>query len=92
MSEPEVEEQLSRSTMLSSNTIAPIPSGNGKTQPWKAVYPPIKENLIGVVEAKGQMLLLDGTGGSGTVAVPNTVVLPPKPKPKPKEEEDEAKS
>lgn len=33
-----------------------------------------------MAESRGQMLLLDGTGGSGTTAVPNAVTLPPKPK------------
>jgi hypothetical protein len=61
-----------------------FPSGNGKIQPWKQVYPPKKEGLPGVAESKGQMLLLDGTGGSGTVAVPNSVMLPPKPQEKDK--------
>ena len=68
-------------------SIDPVPSGNGKAQPWKQVYPPAKEGLAGVVESKGQMLLLDGTGGSGTVAVPNAVMLPPK-----SQEKENAKS
>jgi hypothetical protein len=68
------------------SSIDPVPSGNGKAQPWKKVFPPAKEDLAGVVESKGQILLLDGTGGSGTVAVPNSVMLSPKPKPEEKEQ------
>ena len=68
------------------SSIDPVPQGNGKAQPWKPAYPPTKQDLAGVVESKGQMLLLDGTGGSGTVAVPNSVMLPPKPKPEEKEQ------
>ena len=56
-----------------------VPCGNGKSQPWKQVWPPRDSNLAGVAETRGQMLLLDGTGGSGTTAVPNSVTLPPKP-------------
>jgi hypothetical protein len=57
-----------------------VPSSNGKRQPWVKAWPPGKDDLAGVVEKEGQMLLLDGTGGSGTTAVPNAVTLPPKPK------------
>ena len=55
-----------------------IPASNGKTQPWKRAWPPRRADLQDVAEAQGQMLLLDGTGGSGTKAVPNAVSLPPK--------------
>lgn len=41
-----------------------------------------------MAEAQGQMLLLDGTGGSGTKAVPNAVNLPPKPE-KPQSDKDQ---
>ena len=54
-----------------------LPAPNGKTQPWKAAWPPRRSDLQDVAEAQGQMLLLDGTGGSGTKAVPNAVYLPP---------------
>ncbi|EGP87057.1 unnamed protein product [Zymoseptoria tritici ST99CH_1A5] len=57
-----------------------IPHANGKTQPWLNAYPPAKQDLVGVAESRGQMLLLDGTGGSGTTAMPNQVALPPKTK------------
>lgn len=59
-----------------------IPSGKGKSQPWKdhEQWPPKQTDLVGVTESRGQLLLLDGTGGSGTVAVPNAVTLPPKTK------------
>lgn len=57
-----------------------IPSGNGKSQPWIQEWPPRKPDLAGVVETRGQILLLDGTGGSGTIAVPNAVTLLPKTK------------
>lgn len=57
-----------------------IPQSNGKTQPWLKAYPPGKPDLKGVAESRGQILLLDGTGGSGTTAVPNAVSLPPKTK------------
>ena len=43
----------------------------------------MKADLAGVTEPRGQMLLLDGTGGTGTVAVPNSVMLPPKSLEKP---------
>lgn len=71
--------------MQIATNIAPLPSGNGKVQRWLGSYPPKKKDLAGVVESKGQMMLLDGTGGSGTVAVPNVVSLPPKPQEKGKE-------
>jgi hypothetical protein len=57
---------------------ADVPHSNGKTQPWKGVWPPRRVGLQDVAESQGQMLLLDGTGGSGTKAVPNAVYLPPK--------------
>lgn len=57
-----------------------LPKCNGKNQPWATFWPPTTSNLAGVTETKGQMLLLDGTGGSGTTAVPNAVSIPPKPK------------
>ena len=53
---------------------------NGKLQSWNQVYSLNKAHLAGVTESKGQMLLVDGTGGSGTVVVPNAVTLPPKSK------------
>lgn len=56
-----------------------VPLSNGKTQPWKNVWPPTKAKMRDVTEAKGQLLLLDGTGGSGSKAVPNNVFIPPKP-------------
>ena len=55
-----------------------VPASNGKSQPWKEAWPPRRLDLQDVAEAQGQMLLLDGTGGSGTKAVPNAVHLPPK--------------
>ena len=55
-----------------------LPGSNGKAQPWKQEWPPRTTDLVGVAEQRGQMLLLDGTGGSGTIAVPNNVILPPK--------------
>jgi hypothetical protein len=64
------------------NSTTAVSLGYGKCQPWKSAWPPSKSDLAGVVESRGQMLLLDGTGGSGTVAVPNAVKLPPKPKEK----------
>lgn len=69
------------------NSTSAVPSANGKSQPWKQVWPPKSAELAGVVESRGQMLLLDGTGGSGTVAVPNSVMLPPKT-----QEEEQKKS
>lgn len=53
---------------------------SGKVQPWRSAWPPSVKNqtVKPVSEAKGELLLLDGTGGSGTVAVPNAVYLPPK--------------
>ena len=62
----------------SKTSLIDVPSSNGKTQPWKEAWPPRKADLQDVAEARGQMLLLDGTGGSGTKAVPNAVNLPPK--------------
>ena len=62
----------------SKSSLVEVPSANGKTQPWKAAWPPRRLDLQDVAEAQGQMLLLDGTGGSGTKAVPNAVYLPPK--------------
>lgn len=59
-------------------SLVEVPSSNGKTQPWKEAWPPRRLDLQDVAEAQGQMLLLDGTGGSGTKAVPNAVYLPPK--------------
>ena len=68
-----------------------IPQSNGKTQPWLKAYPPQKQDLKGVAESRGQIMLLDGTGGSGTTAVPNAVSLPPKTKEQ-QEKEQEAKT
>jgi hypothetical protein len=71
---------------------ADVPRSNGKKQPWTAVWPPAKKNLQDVAESEGQMLLLDGTGGSGTKAVPNAVYLPPKSdKPRSDKEDTEDK-
>lgn len=58
--------------------ISDVPTAAGKSQPWRQAWPPRKTDLAGVTESRGQMLLLDGTGGSGTVAVPNAVMLEPK--------------
>jgi hypothetical protein len=71
------------STMPCPASIPAVPSDNGKKQPWQQAWPPKKADLAGVTESRGQMLLLDGTGGSGTVAVPNSVMLPPKSLEKP---------
>ncbi|KAM0707575.1 hypothetical protein Q7P35_004220 [Cladosporium inversicolor] len=74
-------------------SLVEVPSANGKTQPWKAAWPPRRLGLQDVAEAQGQMLLLDGTGGSGTKAVPNAVYLPPKPeKPQSVKKDQEEKS
>ena len=62
----------------SRTSLVEVPSSNGKRQPWKEAWPPRKLDLQDVAEAQGQMMLLDGTGGSGTKAVPNAVYLPPK--------------
>jgi hypothetical protein len=62
----------------SKSPFADVPFSNGKTQPWMKVWPPRRVGLEDVAESQGQMLLLDGTGGSGTKAVPNAVYLPPK--------------
>jgi hypothetical protein len=55
-----------------------VPESHGKSQPWKGEWPPQDTQAEPVVESKGELLLLDGTGGSGTPAVPNAVNLPPK--------------
>jgi hypothetical protein len=68
--------------------LAELPHSNGKSQPWTAVWPPAKVDLQDVAESEGQMLLLDGTGGAGTKAVPNSVYLPPK-LPKPQNDEED---
>lgn len=77
--------------MPCTSSISAVPHANGKSQPWIKVYPPRADDLQGVVESKGAMLLLDGTGGSGTVAVPNAVTLPPKSQEQSKEKEKEEK-
>jgi hypothetical protein len=69
---------------------ADVPRSNGKTQPWRAVWPPAKTDMQDVAESEGQMLLLDGTGGSGTKAVPNAVHLPPKSDKPPQSDKEEA--
>jgi hypothetical protein len=63
------------STMTS---LPAVPKSHGKSQPWKSEWPPQESQAKPVVESKGELLLLDGTGGSGTPAVPNAVNLPPK--------------
>lgn len=59
------------------HTLPETPSGGGKAQPWRKAWPPTQTEPKAAVESKGQLLLLDGTGGSGTRAVPNSVFLPP---------------
>jgi hypothetical protein len=76
----------------SKSPFADVPLSNGKTQPWMKVWPPRRIGLEDVAESQGQMLLLDGTGGSGTKAVPNAVYLPPKPdRPQSDKEDSEEK-
>lgn len=71
---------------------ADVPISNGKTQPWKDAWPPRKLDLPDVAESQGQILLLDGTGGSGTKAVPNAVYLPPKPEKPQSDKKDDGKT
>ena len=74
-------------------SLVEVPASNGKSQPWKEAWPPRRSDLQDVAEAQGQMLLLDGTGGSGTKAVPNAVYLPPKSgKPQSDKKEQEEKN
>ena len=60
--------------------VSEICNTSGKAQLWRSAWPPNDGELKAAVELEGQLLLLDGTGGSGTVAVPNAVYLPPKDK------------
>lgn len=64
-----------------------IPHNNGKSQPWRTQWPPQKPDLKAAVDSQGQILLLDGTGGSGSAAMPGPVMLPPKTQEQPKSQE-----